>query len=131
MNKADFAVLNVTFGLLAVLGPFVWATFRTASANPQLGAAFTGYVWAFLVAAAITTGAVLGELTTLAMFVHEVQLGAIGIALIVFVGLSALFVAIYCYRTVGEIVSLDAETGRIRAASIAQGNPPPAGVIYF
>jgi len=102
LTTPDFAVLNVTFGLLAVVGPFVWSTFRTASANPQTGAAFTGYVWAFLVAAAVTAGAVSGELTTLALFVHEVQPKGIGMALIVMIGVAVVLVGIDCFRTGGR-----------------------------
>jgi len=143
LTKVDFSILNLCFGVLSVGGPFVWSVFRTPSADPQHGVAFTGSVRAFLVATSLVSVAVSGEVFTIGVFIHESHLKAIGVTLDVLVGSFLLLVWLYCYRTTEQVISFDAEAKKEAEAAAATRKamvggeeaaaplPRAAAVVYF
>jgi len=75
--KGSYAALNVFFGVLVVLAPFVYlATQHPKRSHTRHGDMVDqpqGYVWSFLLATLITLWAVLGELGTIAFLVYEIR----------------------------------------------------------
>jgi hypothetical protein len=75
--KSTFAVLSLLFGVLVVLGPFLYAATQRAKSvhrtktvkEPQ----YQGYLWSFLLAAAITLWAVFGEVGTSFAILYELR----------------------------------------------------------
>jgi hypothetical protein len=94
--KATYAGLNLFFGALIVVAPFIYtATQRAKEVHrtktvkvPQ----FQGYVWSFLLATSLTLWAVLGELGTMFAVLEEIRVGQTmpGLAIWVFGALMAL-----------------------------------------
>jgi hypothetical protein len=72
IDKDTFVRLNLLFGALVVVGPFVFqAIRRPGSSSAHQDAGMWGYNWSLLLACSITCGAVLGEIGTLALLAWE------------------------------------------------------------
>lgn len=72
ISKDTLIALNLLFGALVIVAPFVFQVIRKPSASSQdQEAGLWGYNWSLLLACAIACGAVLGELATLALISWE------------------------------------------------------------
>jgi hypothetical protein len=70
IDKETLVRLNLLFGLLVVVGPFVFEAIRNPTVSPAAqDAGYTGWNLTLLLACAITGGAVFGELATLGVWV--------------------------------------------------------------
>lgn len=71
-----FTALNLFFGALVVVAPFVYASVRVANKPYPAGdkePEYVGFVGTFLLCCAITLWAVLGEILTIGLFLMEAQ----------------------------------------------------------
>jgi hypothetical protein len=111
--KVTYAGLNLFFGILIVIAPFIYTATQSAAAyddsqagkEPQL----QGYVWSFLLATAITVWAVLGEIGTMFAIFDEIRVGqtmpdaAIAVLALV-LALSAVLLLVMSWKRVKAIV---------------------------
>jgi hypothetical protein len=117
--------LSLGFGILVVLAPFIFVATRTKSGDADDGSPiYEGYVWAFLVASAVTLWAVFGELTTLAFVFAELQhadtLSWWSVApILATLVLSELLVAWYSVRSIGWMLDA-AKNHAVRHATAVQ-----------
>jgi hypothetical protein len=98
VDKDTLVGLNLLFGALVVVAPFLFQAMRRPGAQPsdQEGGLW-GYNWGLLVSCSITCGAVLGELGTLALLAWELIGGGTWGA-IALVGVGMVFVlAVYYF----------------------------------
>jgi hypothetical protein len=85
VSDKGFTALNLLFGGLVVLSPFVYAAIQRLYNDPPSadGPEYVGPVWAFFISAVLTTWAVLGELATLGVGLFEIDTGFNQVALII------------------------------------------------
>jgi hypothetical protein len=99
-----YTALSLLFGALVVLAPLLFTASRTGKPDPK-GPIYIGHGWAFLLASGVTLWAVLGQLSTLELVLFEAQhgktltLGAV-LPIATVIGLAAILVALYGFRTV-------------------------------
>jgi hypothetical protein len=105
IDKDTLITLTVFFGLLAVVGPFIFECIRHASAD-QSG--LQGYNGTLLIAFSVTLAAVLGELGALGLLFWEILSGgALGWVAVVAAGLACILAVIYFGQTAPDAVSTD------------------------
>ncbi len=111
--KGTYAALNLFFGALIVIAPFIYTATQRAEPfhktktvkEPQ----FQGYVWSFLLATVITLWAVLGEIgATFAVF-NEIRVGHTmpGASLVVFavlLGISGGLMLVMSWRRIKQTI---------------------------
>jgi hypothetical protein len=76
VSKDWFTALNLYFGALVVVAPFVYASIRVAKKPYPAGdkePEYVGFVGTFLLCCAITLWAVLGEVLTIGLFLMEAK----------------------------------------------------------
>jgi len=117
-DKATFAGLNLLFGTLIVVAPFFYTAVSKGTViddGSTTGAkktVYQGYVVAFLVSAAITLWAVLGELVTLHFLLKEVVTGvppSVTAIIAAVMGTTALLVIVHAPRSIGDTLKLQAQ----------------------
>jgi hypothetical protein len=154
VNKLVYAGLSVFFGVLVVISPMVY----NATSQPRMKHSTTGDeeiqhlspIWAFLISAALTLWAVLGQLAVvitlliIALLPNSVVLqhpywsgyfALINYVIIVFMVLATALVGVYAYKTilwtVREQVSPEAKNYRRKALyeTILKNTNNTAGII--
>ena len=105
LGKEAYAGLNLFFGSLVVLAPFLFvATARLGLAEDKKSQQRDGYAKWFVISAALTLAAVIGELFTLAALLIDGFLRGTSALLIVIVGLviavGGFFVLVHAWRTI-------------------------------
>jgi hypothetical protein len=122
IDKESLIALNLLFGGLVVLAPFVFQAIRkpTASAaDPDAG--LWGYNLSLLFACALTGGAVLGELATLALLGWELTSGGgWGIAVVAALAAVGLLAAYYFAVTSWSLATTDWEALAAKKKAEAQ-----------
>jgi hypothetical protein len=122
VDKETLIELNLIFGVLLVVGPFVFQAVRarSASADDQ-EAGLTGYTWALLLACSLTAAAVLGELATLGLMGTELTEKDVWRTVIwVAAGLLCVLALLYFSRTSWELATTDWEEQARKAAAAAK-----------
>ena len=122
VDKQTLIELNLIFGVLLVVGPFVFQAIRArpASATRQ-EAGLAGYTWSLLFACSLTAAAVIGELATLALMGSELTKDdAWRTVIVVAAGLLALLALNYFWRTTWELATTDWEEAADKAAAEAR-----------
>jgi hypothetical protein len=130
LSKDSLVGLNLLFGVLVVVGPFVFQALRSPSVKESdQDAGFYGTNGTLLVACAITGAAVLGELATLALLGWELAgPGAWGWLTVAGVGLLAGLAAYYVIVTTYDLVTTDWEA-KLRKAGEDAKVPLPVVVV--
>jgi hypothetical protein len=143
-NKLKYAGLSVFFGVLVVISPLVY----NATSQPHIKHSTTGNeeiqylspIWAFLISAALTLWAVLGQLATVITILITVALQtnlsySVTSVLILFMVLATVLVIVYAFKTilwtVREQVSPEAKHYRRKALyeTILKNTNNSAGII--
>lgn len=134
ISKSSLIDLNLLFGGLVVLGPFVFQALRRPRFNiKNEEAGLWGWNLTLLIACTITLWAVLGQLFALGLLCWELSGGgSVGIALIAVMGVTGLLAACYFWFTVSSMVTNDwSETvsQSVAVAAVAPATPatPTAG----
>jgi hypothetical protein len=131
IDKETLVRLNLLFGLLVVVGPFVFEAIRnpTVPATEQ-DAGYTGWNLTLLLACAITGGAVFGELATLGVLGWELAgPGDWGTAAVVAVIVVAFLAAYYLLVTTVWLVTTDwKDEARKETAKAAKAAAKPQHV---
>jgi hypothetical protein len=125
ISKATYAGLNLFFGVLILIAPFLYTATqgvvpvhkRGTEKEPQ----YQGYVLAFLVSSAITLWAVVGELVTVLLLFREIRTGnsipaaAVWVmgAIVVF---ACLLLARYAWTTIDAVITNECELRPARQA---------------
>jgi hypothetical protein len=106
LPKNTYITLNLLFGFMVLLAPLVFEAMR--------GSDGTAPLWAFLVAAGLTTAAVLGEVLTLLVLSLEIapSLESLGLrnALLGAGGFALIAAAFYAFRKVRLIAGTSTAT---------------------
>ena len=143
-SKLKYAGLSVFFGVLVVISPLVY----NATSQPHMKHSTTGNqeiqylspIWAFLISAALTLWAVLGQLATVITLLISVALQtnlsySVTSVLILFMVLATVLVVVYAFKTilwtVREQVSPEAKHYRRKALyeTILKNTNDTAGII--
>jgi hypothetical protein len=105
LSKGTYVALNIIFGALIAGGTLVFGAFQTKE-----GDGMHGYVWSFVIAAALTAWAAFGEIVTLWYLIWDINQtdgfgdgGAIVFEVIVVVG--GLAMVLYLFRRVQQITA--------------------------
>jgi hypothetical protein len=143
-NQLMYASFSVFFGLLVVISPLVYnATSQPRIKHSSTSDKETQYlspIWAFLIAAALTLWAVLGQLAVVITLLYSAALQtnlsySVTLVLILFILLATVLVGVYAYktilRTVQEQVSPEAKHYRRKALyeTILKNTNDTAGII--
>jgi hypothetical protein len=109
IDKDTLVRLNLLFGILVLVGPFLFQAIRNPFVKPtDQDAAYTGWNLTLLLACAITGAAVVGELATLGLLGWELAgPGDWGTAAVVAVVVLAVAAAYYFLVTVIQLVTTD------------------------
>jgi len=113
--SGTYAGLNLMFGVLVILGPFVYtATQKAETIHPTQDPAATapqyqGYVYGFFLGTVLTLWAVLGELATIGLVFNEIRRGhsmpavVLWVLVVVLVG-SAGFLFLLAHRRITDVL---------------------------
>ncbi len=130
VSKATYAGLNLLFGVLILVAPLVYTATRrptyvhrrtAKAAEPQ----YLGVVFFFLVASALTLGAVLGELATVLQLFREIRTAnSLPVAAVWLMGVlvvaAALLLVRYSGQTIGWILTDQCDIPRHRKKKHAE-----------
>ncbi len=136
--KTTYAGLNLFFGALIVIAPFIYTATQTAAPfhrtktvkEPQ----FQGYVWSFLLATALTLWAVLGELGSILAVFNEIRVGGTMPQvtlwiLAVLLAISAVLLLQMSWRRIGTIVEFQSDRKKQRKRQLELNPQRLAGLV--
>jgi hypothetical protein len=121
-DKATFAGLNLLFGALLLIAPFLFKTLSkrkivqvddgTGTGATRDAIQYQGYVVSFLVATAIILWAVVGELFTMGLLLGELLTGkahTVPNFIGVIFGIATLLIIIHALRSIGDTLQVQVE----------------------
>jgi hypothetical protein len=104
-----YKALNIIFGALIAAAVLIVSAFQKQTAGKDGGPELRAYVWAFLIACAVTAWAAFGELATLWFLIWDVN-GTSGLTdagvlvLDVLIAVAGLAMVVYVVRRIGQVV---------------------------
>ena len=133
LPAATYSALNLAFGILVVLAPFLY---RSVSAPVAVTTAqgpdteYQGTVAGFLLATALTLWGVLGELTALCLLFAELQESqGVSLAFLGLFTLSGVLLIIYSLRSIPAVIRAQAQhparAAALQVGIAAAGMPVP------
>ncbi len=124
VDKDTLVQLNLIFGVLIVVGPFLFQAIRPkvlAPTDKPWLAELTGYAWALLISCSLTCSAVLGELATLGLMGGELtESSTVRWVIAVSAFVLGFLTFSYFWRTVWDLVGSDWEDKAQKAYNAAK-----------
>ncbi len=142
LPASTYPALNLLFGLLVVIGPFIYratsSSVKTTTAQATTDVQYQGSAAGFIVATGLTVWGVVGELATVFLLFGEIHSAgstsdAILVPFLAVIGIADLAFAIYVWRAIGWIDDLQKDkpmhTSNLTQLMNAAGVKPPATVV--